>query len=119
MPDLGKSFAHDLKSVLHKLRDTLNSPLGPALLAAAIELRSEDNEYPRAYFDRRLEQLQPMFDAAIARGELPADVDCEAVFSLAAGAIYFRIFIASRQVADAFIDDLVEKICWLHCTQAS
>jgi len=119
MPDLGKSFAHDLKSVLLKLRDTLNSPLGPALLAAAIELRSEDNEYPRAYFDRRLEQLQPMFDAAIARGELPADVDCEAVFSLAAGAIYFRIFIASRQVADAFIDDLVEKICWLHCTQAS
>jgi len=119
MPDLGKSFAHDLKSVLHKLRDTLNSPLGPALLAAAIELRSEDNEYPRAYFDRRLEQLQPMFDAAIARGELPADVDCEAVFSLAAGAIYFRIFIASRQVADAFIYDLVEKICWLHCTQAS
>ena len=119
MPDLGKSFAHDLKSVLHKLRDTLNSPLGPALLAAAIELRSEDNEYPRAYFDRRLEQLQPMFDAAIARGELPADVDCEAVFSLAAGAIYFRIFIASRQVADAFIDDLVEKICWLHCMQES
>ena len=119
LPDLGKSFAHDLRSVLFKLRDTLNSPLGPALLAVAVELRSEDNEYPRAYFDRRLEHLQPMFDAAIARGELPPDADREAIFSLAAGAIYFRTFIASRQVEDAFIDDLVEKICWLHCAQAS
>ncbi len=71
MPDLGDSFAHDLRSILRKLRDTLNSPLGPALMAVAIELQSGPaNAYPRAYFDRRMEQLAPMFDAAIARGEL-------------------------------------------------
>jgi len=115
LPDLGKTFAHDLRSVLYKLREALNSPLGPALIAVAVELRTEENEYPRAYFDRRMEQLAPMFDAAISRGELSVDVDREALFALAAGPIYFRTFIAGRQVEDSFIDGLVEKICWLFC----
>jgi len=115
LPDLGKTFAHDLRSVLYKLREALNSPLGPALIAVAVELRTEENEYPRAYFDRRMEQLAPMFDAAISRGELSVDVDREALFALAAGPIYFRTFIAGRQVEGSFIDGLVEKICWLFC----
>jgi len=66
MPELGESFAHDLTSVLRKLRDILDSPLGPALLAVAVELRSADGGgYPRAYFDRRMAQLDAMFDATI------------------------------------------------------
>ena len=115
LPDFGKSFAGGLRSVLLKLRDTLNSPIGPAVLAVAIELHSSNADYPRAYFDRRMDQLAPMFDAAITRGELAADVDREELFTFAAGPIYFRTFIASRPVDDAFIDALVEKVCWLYC----
>ena len=116
LPDLRDSFRGDLASVLRKLRDTLNSPLGPAVLAVAIELRTTDGkEYPRAYFARRMDQLAPMFDAAVARGELAEDVDREELFTFAAGPIYFRTFIASRPVDDAFIDGLVDKICWLYC----
>ncbi len=117
LPDLGRTFANDLRSVLRKLRDTLESPLGPAVLAVAIELQSGTGTYPRAYFDRRMTQLQPMFDAAIARGELAPDVDREALFTFAAGAIYFRTFIASRRVDDAFIDDIVDNIRRLYCRQ--
>jgi len=117
LPDLGDSFRDDLTSILRKLRDTLNSPLGPAVLSVAIELRSNDgNDYPRAYFDRRMAQLDPMFDGAIARRELRPEVDREEVFTLAAGPIYFRTFIAGRGVDDAFIDGIVEKICWLYCS---
>lgn len=116
MPDLGDTLRSDLASVLRKLRDTLNSPLGPAVLAVAIELRTTDGkEYPRAYFARRMDQLAPMIDAAIARGELTADVDREELFTFAAGPIYFRTFIASRSVDDVFIDSLVEKVCRLYC----
>lgn len=117
MPQLSDNFADDLRSVLRRLRDALRSPLGPALLAVAIELQTGSNEYPRAYFDRRMEQLAPMFDAAVARGDLPAEVDREELFTFAAGPIYFRTFIASRPVDDAFIDSLVEKVCWLFCAQ--
>ena len=120
MPDVGDSFAHDLRSVLRKLKATLESPLGPALLAVAIELRSGSaGDYPRAYFDQRMAQLAPMFEAAIERGEIRADVDREELFSFAAGAIYFRTFIAGREVDDAFIDAVVSNICWLYCAPSA
>ena len=111
LPDPGKSLADDLRSVLRKLRDTLESPLGPAVLAVAIELQSGSADGdPRAYFDRRMAQLDPMFDAAIARGELAPDVDREALFTFAAGPIYFRTFIADRTVDAVFIDTIVDHV---------
>ena len=120
MPELGESFAHDLTSVLRKLRDILDSPLGPALLAVAVELRSADGGgYPRAYFDRRMAQLDAMFDAAVARGELPATADREELFTFAAGPIYFRTFIAGRQVDDDFIQAIVSSVCWLYCAPSA
>ena len=115
MPDLGDSFAHDLGSILRKLRDAIESPLGPAVLAVGIELQSGSGDYPRAYFDRRMTQLEPMFDAAITRGELAPDVDHEALFTFAAGPIYFRKFIAARPIDDAFIDHIVDNVCRLYC----
>jgi len=115
MPDLKDSFAHDLGSILRKLRDAVESPLGPAVLAVGIELQSGAGDYPRAYFDRRMTQLEPMFDAAIARGELAPGVDREALFTFAAGPIYFRAFIAGRQIEDSFIDHIVDNVCHLYC----
>ena len=116
MPKLQGSFARDLKSVLRRLVTTLESPLGPALLTFAADLRTKSgNDYTREFFDRRIEQLAPMFHAAIERGDLPADVDREALFTFAAGPIYFRLFIASRTVDDAFIDGLVDSICRTFC----
>jgi AcrR family transcriptional regulator len=120
MPDVGESFAEDLASVLFKLKSTLDSPLGQAVLATALELRAHDGDtHPRAYFDQRMEQLAPMFDAAIERGELPASVDREELFSFAAGAIYFRTFIASRDVDDDFIRAIVANTCWLYCSPSA
>ena len=120
MPDLGSTFAEDLASVLRKLRVTLESPLGPALVEVAIELRANDGaDYPRAYFGRRMEQLAPMFAAAIERGELPAHVDREALFTAAAGPIYFRMFIAGRPVDEEYISSIVSSICWLYCSPSA
>ena len=120
MPDLGDSFAEDLTSVLRKLAELLGSPLGPAVMRVAAELRARDNiEYSRDYFDTRMDQLAPMFDAAIARGELPADVDRETLFSFATGPIYFRMFIASRTVDDDFLRTIVHNVCWLYCTPSA
>jgi AcrR family transcriptional regulator len=116
MPELGSSFADDLRSVLRRLRDLLESPLGPALLGIVAQLRSrEGSDFSRTYFDGRMQQLSPMFEAAIGRGELPAEIDREALFTFAAGPMYFRMFIAARKVDDAFIDDVVENTCWLYC----
>lgn len=115
MPDFGDSFAEDLKSVLHKLIEFLETPLGPALLRAATELRAKSpSDYSRAYFEQRMGQLEPMFNAAIDRGELPPDVDREALFAFAAGPIYFRMFIGGCPANDRFIDETVANVCRLY-----
>jgi len=116
MPDPGKSFAEDLTSILLKLVEWLESPLGSALLAAAIELRrAHEGTFPRSYFDRRMEQLAPMFEAAIEHGELRATVDRETLFASAAGPIYFRIFIAGGAADEDFVRNIVDSICQLYC----
>src|SRR5262249_61261161 len=101
-----------------KLGDTRESPLAPAVLAAAIELQSGRGSSPRAYFDRRMTQLAPMFEAAIERGELAPDVDRGILFSVAAGPIYFRTFIAAWKVDDAFIGEAVATVCLAYCHNA-
>lgn len=117
VPDLGDSFPDDLTSVLRRLVQVLESPLGPALLRVVAEVRAHpDAEYSRTYFDQRMAQLSPMFDAAIARGELPPSVDREALFTSAAGPIYFRMFIAGRTVDEACIHQIVSSVCWLYCS---
>ena len=74
------------------------------------------NDYSRTYFDRRMEQLNPMFDAAIARGELLSDVDCEELFTFAAAPLWYRMFIAGRGADDAYVRSVVESTCWLYCS---
>lgn len=120
MPDYGDSFAHDLASVLRKLREVLESPLGPALLSVAAALRRGSGEArPVDYFDRRMTQLEPMFEAAIARGELPADVDRHELFAFAAGPIWFVIFVSGRGADDALIDSIVKSVCRLYCSSSA
>ena len=120
MPDLGESFADDLTSILYKLTATLEGALGQAVLAASSALRAHDGDtYPRAYFNQRMAQLAPMFEAAVKRGELLASVDREELFSFAAGAIYFRTFIASRKIDDDFIRAVVANTCWLYCSPSA
>lgn len=113
-PDLGDSFAEDLTSVLHKLVEILESPAGPAVLRVVAELRGK-SDYTQNYFAKRMAQLAPMFEAAIARGELPADVDRDALFAASAGPIYFRMFLAGQSIDEAYIRTIVNSICRLYC----
>jgi AcrR family transcriptional regulator len=120
LPDPGETFADDLTSVLRKLAEILATPVGTALLKMVAELHSRPaGSQSRAYFDARMEQLDPMFDAAIARGELPTDVNRETLFTFAAGPIYFRLFIASRPVDDDFLNSIVHNVCWLYCSPSA
>ena len=115
-PELGDSFPGNLENLLRSLVARLESPLGPAILSVAAGLRARFGvDYSRAFFDRRMEQLAPMFEQAIASGQLPRTVDREALFTFAAGPIWYRVFIAARGVDDDFIRSVVSSVCWLYC----
>lgn len=111
------SFASDLKAVLMTLAAFMVTPMGPAIVAAAGALHTEGRTAAaRVFFERRMKQLAPIFDRAIERGDLPAEVDREELFVFTVGSIWFSKFIASRAVDEATIDRTVHAVCTLYCT---
>ena len=110
------AFRGDLTATLQMLTKTLNGPLGPALVtvAAAVQSGAAPGQGER-FWAARLARLGPMFEGAIARGELPADADWEEIFSMAAGPFYFRRFVASKQISDEWMTKVVDEICDRYC----
>lgn len=106
------SFRNDLRGVLLNLTRVLNSPLGPPLMSVAAALqRGEAPGQAQRFWESRQHHLSPLFDRAIARGELPADVDRDELFAVAAGPIYFRRFIASQPVTDEWVCKIADQVC--------
>ena len=110
------SFRADLRNTLFNLANILNSPLGPALVEVAAMLQSgvAPGQTDR-FWESRQRQLAPMFDAAIARGELSADIDPDEVFAMAAGPIYFRKFIAGQPIDEQWVCKVVDQVCVHYC----
>jgi AcrR family transcriptional regulator len=106
------SFKTDLHATLVNLARVLRSPLGPGLIEVAGALQSGVAPgQPERFWQSRQKQLAPMFDAAIARGELPEDVDRDELFAMAAGPIYFRTFISAQAYDDAWIMTVIDRVC--------
>lgn len=114
-PDTG-SFRRDLAATLTNLVKVLNSPIGPALMQVAGALQSgvAPGQGER-FWKSRQKQLAPIFEAAIERRELPADVDRDELFAMAAGPIYFRKFIASQPLTDDWVRQVVGQVCDRYC----
>jgi AcrR family transcriptional regulator len=106
------SFRGDLAKTLNNLVRVLNSPVGPALMeiAGALQAGAAPGQAER-FWESRQQQLAPMFDAAIQRGELPADVDRDQLFAMAAGPIYFWKFVASKPLTDSWVRKVVDQVC--------
>jgi hypothetical protein len=110
------SFRTNLLATLINLVNVLNGPLGPALIAIAGALQSGAAPgQAERFWKSRQQHLSPMFEAAIARGELAEDVDRDELFAMAAGPIYFRRFIASQPVDEAWVRMVVDQVCVHYC----
>ena len=106
------SFRGDLLATLRNLARAMNGPLGPTLVSVAAKLQAGAAPgQGERFWEARMRRLDPMFDSAIERGELHKDADREEIFSMAAGPIYFRRFIASKEVDDEWVQRIVDEIC--------
>lgn len=106
------SFRTDLLGTLLNLARILNSSLGPPLMSVAAALQGGAAPgQAEKFWESRQQHLAPMFEAAIERGELPADIDRDSLFAMAAGPIYFRRFIASQPVTDDWVRRIVDRVC--------
>lgn len=106
------AFRSDLVGTLLNLARVLNSSLGGPLMSVAAALQSGAAPgLADKFWKSRQALLAPMFEAAIARGELPADIDRDRLFAMAAGPVYFRKFIASQPVTEDWVRGVANQIC--------
>lgn len=110
------SFAEDLRFLLNRMAEILATPMGPAVWAVGAALRAgAAPEHRFRFWNTRLQQIVPIVDAAVERGELPRDVHAEEVFAFAAGAVHFRMLVIGLDVDSATVERIVEHVCRLFC----
>jgi AcrR family transcriptional regulator len=93
VPDTG-TLRSDLIQILHFLRIFLPSPAGQAIVQTAMIAHHtpEMSTFHRDYWQQRRALLQPLFERAIARGELPPQTDLQLLFETLIGVFYVRVF---------------------------
>ncbi len=107
IPDTG-CFEKDLRDYARSLIGWLTSPLGRAVLAATISdaarAQPELAEIEQRFYVDRLRRAEPMIARAVARGELQANTDANAVIKTVLAPIYLRLLITAEPVDDATAD---------------
>src|SRR5215471_17564471 len=107
IPDTG-TIETDLREYARSLIGWLTSPLGQAVLAATISdaARAEPEiaEIEQRFYVDRLRRAGLMITRAVARGELPAESDPDAVIKTVLAPIYLRLLITAEPVDESTAD---------------
>jgi AcrR family transcriptional regulator len=104
----------DLTAVVRRVVDTLTRvPEGAVIPALAADVMSD----PQLAEQFRSRLLRPRRSAvaevllrAAARGELPPDVDTDALLDIYSGAVFYRVLVRGEPVTDLLADQLVELL---------
>lgn len=104
------SLRKDLCQALAEALETFSDPSMRALIAMAFGSTDvpELKQTLENFWQLRMEQQRAMFDRAVARGEIAADVDTSDVIERAVGPLYFRYFVTRRPITKKFIQVLVD-----------
>jgi AcrR family transcriptional regulator len=107
-PDTGR-LESDLVAVVRDQMAGISNTRGP-LARIALEVRDDPELAPvvRDVLAKRRGELYPVFQRAIARGELSADIDVDEAIDLLVGPIWIRIMM-QRPIAEADEPAIVER----------
>ncbi|WP_019630971.1 TetR/AcrR family transcriptional regulator [Actinomadura atramentaria] len=112
VPDTG-SLRGDLAALTGSFAELLTTPptadIAVAILGAAVE-HPELAVHVRAYFAGRLVRERPIFDRAVARGELPPDTDPLILTDLLIGAIWMRVILRGLRPTPDLAARLTETV---------
>ncbi|MGH3417937.1 MAG: TetR/AcrR family transcriptional regulator [Actinocrinis sp.] len=98
-----------IETAVHTYTATAAGATVPALIA---DLRNDPaaTEQLRRFLRPRRDAAREVLHNAAAVGELPADIDIEAVIDLFVGAIYYRKLVRGLDVDDRMVDQLVALV---------
>jgi len=111
IPDTG-TFRSDLIQLLELLRTFLQSSVGEALVQLAIVSRHapEIGFFHEEYWRQRRGFLQPVFDRAIARGEVSPQADLQLLFEALIGVFYVRAFVLGEPLDETLPERVVDLV---------
>ncbi|MFB6437444.1 TetR/AcrR family transcriptional regulator [Streptomyces sp. NPDC056411] len=111
-PDTG-SLRGDLEALLAGVVTLLTAPPAAAIAVPALGAVTHSPElagYVRDFFADRIARERPLFDRAVARGELSADADPMLLMDLLAGAAWVRVALRQLPIGDDFVARAVHTV---------
>ena len=109
-PDTGSLHA-DIVEMMHQLRSMLSSPEGAGIVRALMATDDPGvTKVARSLWDRLYATPSPVFERAIARGDIPPDTDTALFRELIAAPISHRLFLLREPVDDAFLTRLAASV---------
>jgi AcrR family transcriptional regulator len=111
VPNTG-TFRSDLIQLLQLLRTFLLSSVGEALVQLAIVSKHapEIGFFHQEYWRQRRALLQPMFDRAIARGEVSPQADLQLLLETLIGVFYVRAFVLGEPLDETLPERVVDLV---------
>ncbi len=112
MPDTG-SLRGDLEALVRGVQALLTTRPTADVAVAALSAATRSPElagYTQAFFADRLARERPIFERAVARGELPADTDPTLLMDLLGGAVWLRIVFRQMPIEDDFVPRAVSIV---------
>ncbi len=106
IPDTGTVEA-DLREHARAVVRWLTSPIGRAFMAVTLSdaARVPDvSDVKHCVFDDRFRRAEPVVARAIARGELPANIDPAELVKTVIAPIYLRVLVTAEPIDDATAD---------------
>lgn len=111
-PDTG-SLHGDLSALADRVRSLLATDRSRALIEAALvgAVRHQPlRELATSFLEDRFVRHQPLFERAVARGELPADFDSAPLVDALAGALWIRVLVRRQPVTEEFAQGLLTAL---------
>lgn len=112
VPDTG-ALRDDLLAVAREIAGLLTgeatAPIAATVLTAASS-RPQLALLGQAFFADRLAREQPIFDRAVARGELPPTAVPATIMDMLAGALWFRVLLRNEPLTGEYLCDAVDMV---------
>jgi AcrR family transcriptional regulator len=111
LPDTG-TVRGDLRTVLEEVRAYITSAAGRALVNSTIGTAGDAHvaALRQDFWTARFALVGEVVRRAVARGELPGDIDERFLIETATAPLYFRIFVVAGEVDDDLIDRIVRLV---------
>lgn len=107
------SLRGDLTTLAERVQDMLADEHRRTVVEAALvgAVRHQAmRDLVISFLDDRFGRHQPVFERAVARGDLPPDVDPAPLVDAMAGALWMRVLVRRGEVADTYTRDLVDML---------